>query len=118
MPSVIYNTFKELGFDNFTIFINNRKILNGLFSSLGLTEKSAEVLRIIDKIEKIGEKAVEEELQKIGVNEQALETIMKFIAIEGSVDEKLEILHPDSICSSDNSSLCTKRLQHNLCFLQ
>ena len=92
MPAIIYNTFKELGFDNFTICINNRKILNGLFSSLGLTETSADVLRIIDKIEKIGEQAVKEELQKIGVNEQALATIMNFIAIEGSVEQKIEIL--------------------------
>ena len=92
MPSVIYNTFKELGFDNFTIFINNRKILNGLFGSLGLTEKSTDILRIIDKIEKIGEQAVKEELQKIGVNEQALEKIMSFIAIDGDVDQKIQIL--------------------------
>ena len=92
MPAIIYNTFKELGFDNFTICINNRKILNGLFSGLGLTETSADVLRIIDKIEKIGEQAVKEELQKIGVNEQALATIMNFIAIEGSVEQKIEIL--------------------------
>ena len=54
IPAVIYNTFKELGFDDFTICINNRKILNGLFASLGLENKSTEILRIIDKIEKIG----------------------------------------------------------------
>ena len=92
MPSVIYNTFKDLGFDNFTICINNRKILNGLFRSLGLSELSADVLRIIDKIEKIGKEAVQEELQEIGVNEQALSKIMNFIEIDGSIDEKIEIL--------------------------
>ena len=92
MPSIIYNTFKELGFDNFTIYINNRKILNGLFSSLGLAEVSADILRIIDKIEKIGEQAVKDELKKIGVNEQALETIMSFIAIEGNSEHKLSVL--------------------------
>ena len=92
MPAIIYNTFKELGFDNFTISINNRKILNGLFSSLNLSNISTDVLRIIDKIEKIGEDAVKEELQKLGVNEQALATIMNFIAIDGSVNQKIEIL--------------------------
>ena len=92
MPAIIYNTFKELGFDNFTISINNRKILNGLFSSLNLSNISTDVLRIIDKIEKIGEDAVKEELQKLGVNEQALATIMNFIAIYGSVNQKIEIL--------------------------
>ena len=92
IPSIIYNTFKELGFDNFTICINNRKILNGLFRSLGLSDVCADILRIIDKIEKIGEEAVKEELQKIGVNEEALATIMNFVAIDGNVDEKLTTL--------------------------
>ena len=50
IPSIIYNTFKELGFDNFTICINNRKILNGLFKSLGLSDDATDILRIIDKI--------------------------------------------------------------------
>ena len=92
IPSIIYNTFKELGFDNFTICINNRKILNGLFSSLGMSNVSAEILRIIDKIEKIGEQAVKDELQTLGVEGNALEKIMSFVAIEGNVDEKLEVL--------------------------
>ena len=58
LPSVIYNVFKELGFDDFTIKINNRKILNGLFEGIGQKDKSVEILRIIDKIDKIGEQAV------------------------------------------------------------
>ena len=53
LPSVIYSIFNDLGFGDFTICINNRKILNGLFSSLKLEEISADILRIIDKIEKI-----------------------------------------------------------------
>ena len=54
LPSVIYNVFKELGFDNFTIKINNRKLFNGLFESLNQKENAVGILRIIDKIEKIG----------------------------------------------------------------
>ena len=54
IPSVIYTTFKNLGFEEFTICINNRKILNGMFEYLNLSEKSTDILRIIDKIEKIG----------------------------------------------------------------
>lgn len=92
IPSIIYNTFKELGFDNFTICINNRKILNGLFGSLGLSNISADILRVIDKIEKIGDQAVREELETLGVNEKALEKIMSFVAINGDVDQKLVIL--------------------------
>ena len=46
IPSIIYNTFKELGFDDFTISINNRKILNGLFESLELNDKSVDILKL------------------------------------------------------------------------
>ena len=67
LPSVIYTIFKELGFNEFTIRINNRKILNGLFESLEQKELSTEILRIIDKIEKIGKESVIKELAKIGI---------------------------------------------------
>lgn len=89
LPAVIYNTFKEMGFEKFTICINNRKILNGLFSSLELKDKSTEILRIIDKLEKIGKEAVIEELQKLNVENESIEKIMNFIEIQGNTDEKL-----------------------------
>ena len=89
LPAVIYNTFKEMGFEKFTICINNRKILNGLFSSLELKDKSTEILRIIDKLEKIGKEAVIEELQKLNVENKSIEKIMNFIEIQGNTDEKL-----------------------------
>lgn len=84
--SVIYSTFKALGFDDFTIRINNRKILNGFFESLALTNK-AEVLRTIDKLEKIGEKAVVAELQAAGLSEEAAGSVLKFVNIKGSCGE-------------------------------
>lgn len=92
MPSVIYNTFRDLGFDNFTISINNRKILNGLFKSLGLSENAADILRIIDKFEKIGYGAVKGELFELGIKETQVEKIMEFVSIDGTVDEKLSKL--------------------------
>ena len=92
LPSVIYTIFKNLGFDDFTIRINNRKILNGLFESLGQKDNSVEVLRIIDKIDKIGKEAVKEELGKIGVSEEAVRGIISFIEIEGTSTEKIEEL--------------------------
>ena len=92
LPSIIYTIFKELGFDNFTICINNRKILNGLFESLGQKENSVEILRVIDKIDKIGKEAVIEELTKLKVEKTEIETIMNFIAIDGTSDEKIEKL--------------------------
>ena len=92
IPSVIYNLFRELGFEDFTIKINNRKILNGLFEGIDQKENSTEILRIIDKIDKIGKDAVIEELQKIGVEEQQIKFIIDFIEIEGTSDEKIEKL--------------------------
>lgn len=92
LPSIIYTIFKELGFDDFTICINNRKILNGLFQSLGQKESSVEILRTIDKIDKIGKEKVIEELQKQKIEKQAIEKIIAFIEIEGTSDEKLQKL--------------------------
>ena len=90
LPSVIYNLFKNLGFDDFTIKINNRKILNGLFESLSQKTKSVEILRIIDKREKIGEETVIEELAKLELTTEDIEKIMNFIKITGTNDEKIQ----------------------------
>ena len=92
IPSVIYNLIKELGFEEFTIRINNRKILNGLFEYINQKDNSVEILRIIDKIEKIGKDAVIEDLEKIGVSKEAIEKIINFIEIDGTTDEKLQKL--------------------------
>ena len=92
MPAVIYKTFKNLGFDNFTIYMNNRKILNGLFESLGLKENAADIMRIIDKFDKICEDGVRAELTKIEVNDSALNKIIEFVLITGTTDEKINAL--------------------------
>lgn len=92
LPAVIATTFRRLGFDEFTIKINNRKILNGLYESINQTEKSVDIMRIIDKIDKIGDQAVMEELAKIEVPEESINKIMQFIKIDGTTDEKLQRL--------------------------
>lgn len=91
MPMVIYNTFKKLGFDDFTIRINNRKILNGFFASLNLADP-AEVLRIIDKLDKIGIDEVKNCLSDINVSNDSINKIVEFISITGSSNEKLDNL--------------------------
>ena len=91
IPSIIYNTFKKLGFDEFTICINNRKILNGLFLSLKLENESAEILRIIDKIDKIGAEEVKNELLK-NIEIEKVETIIRFIEIDGNNNNKIKSL--------------------------
>ena len=92
IPSIIYTTFRELGFDNFTICINNRKILNGLFDSLNLSSLSTDILRIIDKIDKIGEDAVAGELEILGIAAESISKIMKFVSIQGTSAEKISAL--------------------------
>lgn len=92
MPAVIYKTFKNLGFDNFTICMNNRKILNGLFESLKLKEISADVMRAIDKFDKIGIEGVRKELSEINVEAEAQERIFEFITINGTTSEKIALL--------------------------
>ena len=54
IPSIIYKTFTALGLRRFKIRVNNRKVLNGLFALLGLEEKAGDVMRTVDKLEKIG----------------------------------------------------------------
>ena len=92
IPSIIYTTFKKLGFYDFTIRINNRKILNGFFENLELVKESTDIMRIIDKIEKIGEDNVKLELLELGIVEKNVIEILKFISINGNNDEKLKQL--------------------------
>lgn len=93
IPSIIYTTFKNLGFSNFVIKINNRKILNGLFDELDIAEKMTDILIIIDKLEKIGMEAVKEELSKLGLDKDKIEKIEEFLNISGTTDEKIEKLN-------------------------
>lgn len=58
VPAIIYNTFTALGLRRFKIRVNNRKVLNGLFDALGLRGQSGDVMRTIDKLEKIGTEKV------------------------------------------------------------
>ena len=92
MPVVIYNVFKKLGIGDFTIRINNRKVLGGFFASLGLSDKIEEILRIIDKIEKIGRDKVIAELEKLGADENAISRIIEFISITGDRKTMIESL--------------------------
>ena len=92
IPSIIYETFKELGLENFTIKINNRKILTGFFEELNEKEDAVNIMRIIDKIEKIGEDNVKSELAELGISKEKSEKIVEFIRINGTKDEKISKL--------------------------
>ena len=101
IPSIIYTTFKNLGFDDFTIRINNRKILNGLFEYLNIVELSTEIMRIIDKLEKIGKENVKLELLKLNIEEKIVDKILEFISISGNNEEKIKALEKLNIKNED-----------------
>ena len=93
IPSIIYQTFTRLGLKRFQIRVNNRKILNGFYAMLGLTEQSGAIMRTVDKLDKIGPDKVRELLlSDCGLREDQAAEILKFIAITGSNVEVLAAL--------------------------
>lgn len=92
IPSIIYDLFKKLNIGDFTIRINNRKILTGFFKSLELNSKVTDILRIIDKIEKIGEDEVKSELSLLDIDSDKVSKIIDFIRISGDAFTKIERL--------------------------
>jgi len=115
LVSVIYTTFRELGFSDFTIRINNRKILNGLFAALNLKEKAVDILRIIDKIEKIGEDAVAEMLREIEIPNTSINTILSFLKLNGTNEEKLNKMERFEIaCEEFSCGVCELKEVINL----
>ena len=93
IPSIIYQIFRRFGLERFQIRVNNRKILNGFYAMLGLSEKSGDIMRTVDKLDKIGaEKVKGLLLTECGVDEAAADEILKFIAITGSNAEVISAL--------------------------
>ena len=94
IPAIIYNTFTALGLRRFQIRVNNRKILNGFYAMLGLTEQAADIMRTVDKLDKIGGDKVRELLlaEDIGLSGGAADEILKFIAIRGNNAQVLSAL--------------------------
>ena len=93
IPSIIYKTFSRLGLKRFKIRINNRKVLNGFFAMLGLSDKAGDVMRTIDKLEKIGPDKVREILtEDCGTTAAQADEILRFITIEGGTQGILEAL--------------------------
>jgi len=86
IPGIIYRAINRLGLKRFKIRINNRKILNGFYAMLDLTDKSGDVMRTIDKLDKIGAEKVRELLLEDGIPADKADSIMQFIAISGGND--------------------------------
>ena len=92
IPSIIYNAFRSMGLERFKIRVNNRKILTGFYDMQGLGDQSADIMRTVDKLDKIGPDKVRDLLIESGVSQEAAGEILKFIAITGSNQEVLTAL--------------------------
>jgi histidyl-tRNA synthetase len=86
-PAIINEIFDQFNFGEFTIRLNNRIVLNGFFEGLGLKSSSDDVLRIIDKMEKITREEFDSELKAIGLTADQIDQVVKFTAIAGTNDE-------------------------------
>ena len=94
IPAIIYNVFKGFGLSRFQIRVNNRKILNGFYAMLSLSDKSGEIMRTVDKLDKIGPEKVKAILmgEECALTEQQADEILKFIAISGTNAEVIAAL--------------------------
>jgi len=93
IPAIIYKVFRGFGLERFQIRVNNRKILTGFYAMLGLSEKSGDIMRSVDKLDKIGpEKVRKILLEDCGLTESDADEILKFISIRGTNSEVLAAL--------------------------
>lgn len=93
IPSIIYRTFTALGLEKFKIHVNNRRILNGFYAMNGMSAHAGEIMRTVDKIDKIGPEKVRELLiNEVGMYTQKADTVLDFMAINGSNAEVLAAL--------------------------
>ena len=89
LPAVINDIFEQFAFGEFTIHINNRQVLNGFFEGLGLSDVSAEVLRMIDAIDKMTRDELVASLARIGLSTEQIEQVLRFTELQGTNDELL-----------------------------
>ena len=93
IPAIIYKVFRGFGLNRFQIRVNNRKILTGFYGMQGLAEKSGDIMRTVDKLDKIGtEKVGALLICECGLTQEQAAEILKFIAIRGTNAEVLTAL--------------------------
>ncbi|MGC9610840.1 MAG: histidine--tRNA ligase [Minisyncoccia bacterium] len=89
--SLMYETLSALGLKKFSIRVNNRKILNNLSDCAGFPKNKTEnVLRIIDKLDKEGWKGVEKELISEGLKKESLRVVKQLIELKGESGKVLK----------------------------
>ena len=93
IPAIIYRVFRGFGLQRFQIRVNNRKILNGFYAMMELSEKSGDIMRTVDKLDKIGSEKVRALLvDSCGLSDQQADEILKFINIRGTNAQVLAAL--------------------------
>ena len=93
IPAIIYETFSRLGLKNFKIKVNNRKLLNGFYAMNGMSEKAGEIMRTVDKLDKIGPLKVKQLLiDEVKMLPDKSENVLDFMAICGTNAEVIERL--------------------------
>jgi histidyl-tRNA synthetase len=90
--AMLHEVFNNLSLKNFTIKINNRKILRGISEIADCKGKESDLCVAIDKLDKIGKEKVLEELQSKGFNHTSLQNIDPIFSFQGSNSEKLSFL--------------------------
>ncbi|HEV3339030.1 MAG TPA: histidine--tRNA ligase, partial [Pirellulales bacterium] len=92
---VIHDLMRAIGFEAFTIRVNNRMVLNGLLQRLGLADKSAAILRALDKLGKAGREAVADEMQRVaGASAAQAADVLRLSELTGDNEEVLRQLEP------------------------
>ena len=93
IPAIIYETFTRLGLKKFKIRVNNRKLLNGFYAMNGMSEKAGEIMRTVDKLDKIGALKVKQLLiDEVKMLPDKSENVLDFMAICGTNAEVIERL--------------------------
>lgn len=110
-PAIINEIFERFNFGEFTVRINNRMMLNGFFEGIGLSDTSSDVLRVVDKMEKISREELIEELGKLGLNDEQIIKVLDFTNASGSNDEILSQLRNMEINSDEFQSGLEKLTQ-------
>lgn len=91
LMQIVDTVFTKFGI-RVQIKINNRKILTGIAEVIGEADKIVDITVAIDKLDKIGLEAVNEELRNDGISEEAIEKLQPIIKLEGTNDEKLQVI--------------------------
>jgi histidyl-tRNA synthetase len=111
---VINDLFEEIGFDRFTVHVNNRQVLTGLLEQIGVAEQATAILRSLDKLTKIGpERTANEMVKTAGITAEQADQVLAITTLAGSNQEILENLKP-LVAQSELGTAGIDRLQQIL----